>query len=183
MTCSRSGQSLISFSNFGNSASDTTRHLRPAVGQHEAVVVLGEQRVDRHGDNAGLEAAEKRDRPVHGVEQRHQHALFAVDAQAAQRSAETRHPVGELADRSACAGRRCKPAFRRGRQRDCVAGHRRRNCNRVGLGPRARPRCRPAASPRRLSLFFLPDNAYYAPQRAGCKAKLYFQTATGSYAS
>ena len=69
----------------------------PAVGQHEAVIVLGQQRVDRHGDDAGLETAEKRDRPVDGVEHRHQHALFAADAQAAQRRAEARHMVGELA--------------------------------------------------------------------------------------
>ena len=68
-----------------------------AVGQHEAVIVLGEQRVDRHGDDAGLEAAEKRGRPVDGVEQRQQHALFAVDAEAAQRRAEARHTVGQLA--------------------------------------------------------------------------------------
>ena len=71
--------------------------FRSAVGQHEAVVVLGEQGVDRYGDDAGLQAAEKRDRPVHGVEQRQQNALFAPDAQAAQRRAEARDPVGELA--------------------------------------------------------------------------------------
>ena len=69
----------------------------PAVGQHEAVIVLGEQSIDRHGDDAGLEAAEKRDRPVDGIEHGHQHALFAADAEATQRRAEARHPVGELA--------------------------------------------------------------------------------------
>ena len=69
----------------------------PAVRQHEAVVVLGQQRVDRHGDDAGLQAAKKCDRPVHGVEQRQQHAFFAPYAQTAQCRAEARDAVGELA--------------------------------------------------------------------------------------
>ena len=68
-----------------------------AVGEHEAVVVLGEQRVDRHRDDAALQAAEKSDRPVDGIEHHDHHALFAPDAEPAQRGAETRRPVGELA--------------------------------------------------------------------------------------
>ena len=34
--------------------------LRPAVAEHVGVVAFGQERVDRHGDDAGLEAAEKR---------------------------------------------------------------------------------------------------------------------------
>ncbi len=68
-----------------------------AVGEHETVVVLGEQRVHRHGDDAGFEAAEKRGRPVDGVGERQQYALLAPDAETAQRSAEPRHAVRQLA--------------------------------------------------------------------------------------
>ena len=71
--------------------------FRAAVCQHETIVVLGEQRVDRHRDDAGLQAAEKRSRPIDGVEQRQQHALFALDAEPTQRGAETCHAIGKLA--------------------------------------------------------------------------------------
>ena len=57
-----------------------------AVGQHKAVVVLVEQRVDRHGNDAGLDGAEERGRPVDGVGEADQDALFAADAERAQRS-------------------------------------------------------------------------------------------------
>ena len=69
--------------------------LGAAVGQHEAVIVLGQQRVDRHGDDAGLEATEKRGRPVDGVGQRDQYALLAANAEAAQRRRKARDPIGE----------------------------------------------------------------------------------------
>ena len=71
--------------------------FRPAVGQHETVVILGEQRIDRHRHDAGLQTAEKRRRPVDGIEQRQQYALLAPDAEAAQCGAETRDAIGELA--------------------------------------------------------------------------------------
>jgi hypothetical protein len=72
-------------------------HAGTAVGQHEAVVVLGHQRVDRHGDDAGLEAAEEGRRPIDGVEQRDQHPLLALDAECAQTCGKARNTVGELA--------------------------------------------------------------------------------------
>ena len=143
--------------------------FRPAVGQHEAVVVLGEQRIDRHGDDAGFQAAEKRGRPVHGVEQRQQHALFAVDAQAAQRRAETRHPVGELP-----IGQRV-PAVDIGRLFRAAGSEIALQDiggeiviawdHAHGLG-RA---CLPHAL-RRLSLLFLPGRCVLCAPAAGCKA-------------
>src|SRR4029079_4162051 len=51
----------------------------------------------RHGDDARLQAAEKRRRPVDSVEKRNQHALFAPDAEPPQRRAEARHTISELA--------------------------------------------------------------------------------------
>ena len=71
--------------------------FRAAVGQHEAIVVFGQKRVDGHCDDAGLQAAEKRRRPIDGIKQRDQHAFFAFDPKPAQRSAKTRHTVCELA--------------------------------------------------------------------------------------
>ena len=85
--------------------------FRAAVGQHVAVVVLGHQRVDRHGDDAGLEAPEKRRRPVDGVGERQQHALLAVDAERAQRGAKPRHALGKLRRRSARRARRYRQAL------------------------------------------------------------------------
>jgi hypothetical protein len=73
------------------------QHPGAAVGQHEAVVVLGHQRVDRHRDDAGLQAAEKRRRPIDGVEQADENALLALHAERAQRAGKSRHAVGELA--------------------------------------------------------------------------------------
>jgi hypothetical protein len=92
MTWSRSGQAPISFSHLGDDQA-----ARAAVGQHEAIVVLGEQRVDRHGDDAGLEAAEERGRPVDRIGERDQHALLAPQAEPAQRRGEARDAIGELA--------------------------------------------------------------------------------------
>ena len=68
----------------------------PAVGQHEAVVIFGQQRVNRHRDDAGLQTTEKRRRPVDRIQQRQQYTLFALDAEPAQRRAETCDTVGEL---------------------------------------------------------------------------------------
>ena len=73
------------------------QHARAAVGKHEAVVVLGHQRVDRHRDDAGLDGAEESRRPIDGVEQREQHAFFAPHAERAQHMAEALDAVGELA--------------------------------------------------------------------------------------
>ncbi len=67
-----------------------------AVAQHEAVIVLGHQRIDRDRDHAGLDRAEERGRPVDGVEQTHQHALLAADAQRAQHVAEALGALGEI---------------------------------------------------------------------------------------
>ena len=78
------------------------QHLRhhqaagAAVGEHEAIIVFGEQRVQRHRDDAGFQAAEKRGRPIDGVGERHQHALLAAQPEAAQRGGKARHPVGKL---------------------------------------------------------------------------------------
>ena len=68
-----------------------------AVCEHEAVVILGEQRVHRDGNDAGFQAAKKRGRPVDRVQQRDQHALLARYAERAQHSTKSRYAVGELA--------------------------------------------------------------------------------------
>ena len=133
--------------------------FRPAVGQHEAVVVLGQQRVDRHRDDAGLEAAEKRGRPVDGVEQAP--SARAPRAGGRGRAARRRSaPPGRRAGRrSACRARRYRPACWRGRRRDWLAGRRRRSCSRVGLRPPRHPRL---GSPRALppsALCFLPGRS------------------------
>jgi len=71
--------------------------LGTAVGEHEAVVVLGHQRVDRDGHHAGLDGPEEGGGPVDGVEEREQDALLAPDSKRAQHVAEAVHPLGELA--------------------------------------------------------------------------------------
>jgi len=73
------------------------QRLGATVGQHEAIVVLGKQRVHRHGDNAGLETAKKRGRPIDRVGERHQHALLAANTETAQGRAEAVHTIGQLA--------------------------------------------------------------------------------------
>ena len=87
MTCSRSAARADQLREPRIERLRHHQHAGAAVGQHEAVVVLGHQRVDRHGDDAGLEAAEERGRPVDGVEQRDQHALLAAHAERAQHAA------------------------------------------------------------------------------------------------
>ena len=103
MTCSRSRLSPISFCEPRIERLRHHQHAGAAVGQHEAVVVLGHQRVDRHGNDAGLEAAEERGRPVDGVEQRDQHPLLAPHPERAQAAANraTRSARGAGADRAA----------------------------------------------------------------------------------
>src|SRR3954463_4371204 len=61
------------------------------------VVVAGEQCV--HGDRhyARIHRAEKAHRPVVAVVHEDQHALFALDADGAQRGAKAAHALGELA--------------------------------------------------------------------------------------
>ncbi len=70
---------------------------RPRILEHEGVIVLGHQRVDRNRDNAGLDGAEERGRPVDGVEQADQDALLAADAERAQHMAEALDALGKLA--------------------------------------------------------------------------------------
>ena len=96
-TCLRSGDCTISPANFSIELLGHHQHARAAVRQHELVVGLGHQRVDRHRDDAGLERAEERGRPVDGVEQANQNALFALHAERAQHRAEALDAVGELA--------------------------------------------------------------------------------------
>ena len=67
-----------------------------AVVEHEPVIGLAQQRVHGNGDDASLDGAEKRGRPVDGVEEADQDALLARDAERAQQLAEPRDAVGEL---------------------------------------------------------------------------------------
>ena len=137
-----------------------------AVGQHEAIVVLGEQRIDRHRDDAGLQAAEKRGRPVDGVEQRQQHALFALDAEPAQRRAETRHAIGQLAVGVRAARVDIGRLVGAAGVEYCSAARRRQNCSRAAQQPW--PACRTMFPLRRSSSFqnFLsPAKAKRRPRR------------------
>ena len=69
---------------------------RPRILEHEAVIGLGHQRVDRNRDDAGLDGAEKSGRPIDGVEEADQNALLAADAERAQHMAEALDPLGKL---------------------------------------------------------------------------------------
>ena len=69
---------------------------RPQILQHEAVVGFGHQRVDRNRDDAGLDRAEERGRPIDGVEEADQNTLLAAAAERAQHLAEAFDPVGKL---------------------------------------------------------------------------------------
>ena len=71
------------------------QHPRPRIVEHEAVVGLGHQRVDRHRHDAGLDGAEKSGRPVDGVEEADQNAFLAAAAERAQHLAEAIDPVGK----------------------------------------------------------------------------------------
>jgi hypothetical protein len=68
-----------------------------AVGEHEAVIVLIHQRIDRNGHHAGLDGPEKGGGPVDGVEEREQDPLLAPDSERTQHMAEAVHALGELA--------------------------------------------------------------------------------------
>jgi len=73
------------------------QHPCPAVGEHEAVIILGEQRVHRHCDHAGLDGGEECGRPIDGIEQADENAFFTPDAERPQYITETFDPVGQLA--------------------------------------------------------------------------------------
>ena len=65
--------------------------------QHVGVVGDGQQGVDRHRHDAGVQRTEKRDRKVDAVVQHHQHALFAPHAEAQQAGREAPNALVELA--------------------------------------------------------------------------------------
>ena len=70
---------------------------RAAVVEHEAVIVLGQQRVDRHRHHAGLDRAEKGGRPVDRIDETEERALLAAHAERAQHVAEALDPFSETA--------------------------------------------------------------------------------------
>ncbi|HEV2548930.1 MAG TPA: hypothetical protein VGU20_16430 [Stellaceae bacterium] len=55
-----------------------------AVAQHEIVVGGGEQRVDRHRHDAGLDGTQEHGREIDGIEQAKQHPLLRLDTKAAK---------------------------------------------------------------------------------------------------
>ncbi len=100
----------------------------PAVRQHEAIVVLGHQRVDRNRNDAGLDRAEKRGRPIDGVDAGTGGCAprGGPRARAAPgRSAPPGRPAGRS---SSCRADPHRRACGRGRPADCVPANRRRNC-------------------------------------------------------
>ena len=70
---------------------------RPAVLEHEAVVVLGQKRIDRHRHHAGLDGAEKSRRPVDRVDETQEHTLLAAKPKRAQHMTEAFDAPGEIA--------------------------------------------------------------------------------------
>src|SRR5580658_1376101 len=70
---------------------------RPAVREHESVIVLGQKRVDRNRDHASLDGAEESGRPIDGIGEADEDALFAADTERAQRMGKTLHALRELA--------------------------------------------------------------------------------------
>ena len=96
------------------------QHPRPRIVEHEAVVGLGHQRVDRDRHDAGLDGAEERGRPIDGVEEADENALLAAAAERAQHLAEAFDPVGELGIGVLAAIDRYRRVCCRGRRRDCA---------------------------------------------------------------
>ena len=92
----------------------------PAVLEHEAVIILGQQRVDGHRDHAGLDRAEEGGGPIDAVEQADENALLAADVERAQRAAEAVGPRGEIAIGPAPARIDIGESSRRARRPDCV---------------------------------------------------------------
>jgi len=72
------------------------QHAGAAVREHEAIVVLGHQRVNRNRDHARFDRAEECRRPVDGVEKANEYTFFRTHAELAQHMAKTFDPVGEL---------------------------------------------------------------------------------------
>ena len=70
---------------------------RAAVRKHESVIVLGQKRVDRNRDHAGLDGAEESGRPIDGIGEADEDALLAADAERAQRMGKTLHALRKLA--------------------------------------------------------------------------------------
>jgi len=68
-----------------------------AVVEHEAVIVRGEQRVERHRHHAGLDRPEERRRPIDGIEKAKEHALLAAEPERTQHMAEALDALGEVA--------------------------------------------------------------------------------------
>jgi hypothetical protein len=69
----------------------------PAVLEHEAVIILGQQRVDWNRDHTGLDRAEEGGRPIDAVEKADENALLAADVERLQRAGEAVDPRGEIA--------------------------------------------------------------------------------------
>ena len=65
--------------------------------------MLAEQRIHRNRDDAGLDGAEERGRPVDGIGEAEQDALLTADAEIGKDIAEARDPLGELSVSPAAA--------------------------------------------------------------------------------
>ena len=66
-----------------------------AVRKHETVVLLGHKRVDRNGDDTGLDGAEECGGPVDRIEEREHDALFLAHPEGAQHMPEARDALGK----------------------------------------------------------------------------------------
>ena len=87
------------FDQLGESWKQRLRHhqrLRAAVGEHEAVIILGHQRIDRNRHNPALDRSEERGGPVDRIEEREQDALLAMNSRGTQHMAEAVDALGQL---------------------------------------------------------------------------------------
>jgi hypothetical protein len=67
------------------------------VVQHEGVVFRGQQGIDCHRHDPGVQRAEKGHHPVAAVVHEQEHPVFAAQAQGLQAGGQTLHLLGQLA--------------------------------------------------------------------------------------
>ena len=79
----------------GHQAGRNNGGARLAVRHHVGIVIGCEQGVDRHRDDASLQASQEGDRPVDAVLHQQQHPFFAAQAECGQAAGKTRHRISQ----------------------------------------------------------------------------------------
>ena len=81
----------------GEQGTRNQHHLGAGMLQHVGVVVRCQQRIDCHRHDAGVDGAQKADRPVVAVLHQQEHTLFALDTQRTKTRCHTAHPFVQRA--------------------------------------------------------------------------------------